>query len=120
MAQGLGTGNICRFGQDTFGGHLYGAVDYKGPTSYVRGGDTLSHRQFGFFNTIITLTGSMDQTNVFQAVGRPLNNDVTQWQVVWIALTTAPVGGQSQTAGTEVAAGTNLSGFTVRLSAIGV
>lgn len=121
MAQGVGSGSITRFGQDTFGGKLYGALDYKGSTSYVQGGDgPLSHRMFGFQNTITDLCGSMDQSNKFLAVGRPLQNDVTTWQVVYISLTTATVGGQAQTAGQEAVAGTNLSGFTVRLSAHGV
>jgi hypothetical protein len=120
MAQGVGSGTACRFGNDTFGGKLYGAIDYKGSSSYVQGGDLLSHKQFGFQNTITDLCGSMDQTNKFMAVGRPLQNDVTTWQLVYISLTTATVGGQAQTAGQEAVAGTNLSTFTFRLAAHGV
>jgi hypothetical protein len=111
MAQGVGSGTITRFGQDTFGGHLYGAVDYKGSSSYVPGGDgPISHKMFGFQNTIITLIGSADQTNTYFVEPRPLQNDVTTWQLVWKVTAT----------GLEVAAAVNLSGFTVRLSAIGV
>lgn len=120
MAQGVGSATINRFGQDVFGGHLFGAVDYKGPVSYVQGGDAVDPHVFGFQNAIVTLIGSDDQSNKFVAVGRPLQNDVTQWQLVWVSLTTATVGGQAQTAGEEAAASTDLSTFTVRLSAIGV
>jgi hypothetical protein len=120
MPQGVGSATINRFGQDVFGGHLFGAVDYKGSASYVQGGDLIDPHVFGFNNTIVTLIGSVDQTDKFQAVGRPLQNDVTQWQLVWISLTSGSVGGQTQVAGTEAIAATNLSTFIVRLSAIGV
>jgi hypothetical protein len=120
MAQGVGSNKSTKLGQDTFGGHFFGAVDYSGSTSYVRGGDSIDPHAFGFPNSIITLIGSMDQTNKFQAVGLPVQNSITPWQLVWISLTTATVGGQAQTAGQEAVAGTNLSAFTVRLTAIGV
>ena len=108
MAQGVGSGTIVTNGQDTFGGHLWGACDQKGSSSYVQGGDSVSHRQFGFNNTIVALFGSVDQSNTYYAIGRPLQNGVTTWQLVWYLK-----------GGGEVAAATNLSGFTVRLSAIG-
>ena len=120
MPQGVGNATINRFGQDVFGGKLFGAVDYKGPASYVQGGDALDPHAFGFPNAIETLTGSVDQSGKFFVIGRPIQNDVTPFQLVWISLTTGSVGGQNQTAGQEAVAGTNLSGFTVRLGAIGV
>jgi hypothetical protein len=110
MAQAVGSFKIARFGQDVLGGHLYGAGDYNGPVSYVQGGDLMSHRMFGLENSIVTLIGSIDQTDTYEAVGRPMQNDVTPWQLVWRVVAT----------GAEVAAGVNLSTYIVRLSAIGV
>lgn len=108
MAQGVGTATQSKNGKDTFGGHLFGTVDYKGPTSYVQGGDSLDPHTFGFPNTIITVIGSVDQSNTYFVIGRPLQNGYTPYQLVWY-----------NKAGGEVAAGTNLSGFTVKLAAIG-
>ncbi len=119
MAQAVGTTKPIIGGNDTFGGRYYAPIDYSGPSSYVQGGDAIGAASFGMFNNIQTLIGSMDQSNKFRAEPRPLANGVTQWQIVWISLTTGTVGGQSQTAGTEAATGTNLSTYTVRLSAIG-
>lgn len=112
MAQGVGSSKLVRFGQDTFGGHLFGAVDYNGPTSYAVGGDAIDPTIFGFgaSGTIISLTGSIDQSGGFEAIGRPMQNDVTPWQLVWINVDS----------GLQVAADFNLSPYTVRLSAIGV
>jgi hypothetical protein len=110
MAQGVGSNKSTKLGQDTFGGHFFGAVDYSGSTSYVLGGDSIDPHAFGFPNSIITLIGSVDQTNTYYAIGRPIQNGITPWQLVWYVKGT----------GAEVAANTNLSGFTVRLTAIGV
>lgn len=115
MAQGVGNATAVTNGQDVFGGHLWGAVDYKGPSSYVSGGDAVDPRVFGFPNTIAWLDGSVDQTGTYQAVGLPVQNGITPWRLVWIALKTA----NGQTAGQEVTAGTNLSAITVRLNAVG-
>ncbi|HWF62939.1 MAG TPA: hypothetical protein VN666_21885 [Nitrospira sp.] len=111
MAQGVGsTVNQGPFNnQDVFGGHLFGAVDYKGPTSYVQGGDSIDPKIFGFPNTILTLIGSCDHGNTYVTRPLPLQNGVTGWRLVWIV----------QSTGAEVAAAVNLSTFTVRLSAIG-
>ena len=119
MAQAVGSTKPILGSVDTFGGHFYSPLDYSGPASYVQGGDAISPASFGMYNNIQTLVGSVDQSSKFRAEPRPLANGVTQWQLVWISLTTGTVGGQSQTIGAEAAAGTNLSTFTVRLSAIG-
>ena len=108
MAQGVGSAKAVPNGQDTFGGHFYGTVDYSGPALYVQGGDAIDPHIFGFPNTISTLIGSVDQTNAYFTVGRPLYNGTTAWQLVWYLK-----------AGGEVTANTVLSGFTVKLSAIG-
>ena len=109
MSQGVGSAKQILGSADTFGGHLYGIADYSGPAAYVQGGDTIDPRIFGMPNRVFTLIGSIDQSGAYQAVGRPLNNGYTQWQLVWISLAT----------GEEVGAGTNLSAITVRLSALG-
>ncbi len=108
MAQGVGSAKTVTNGQDVFGGHLFGSVDYNGPASYVQGGDAIDPRIFGFPNTILALFGSVDQSNTYFAVGRPLQNGVTGWNLVWY-----------NKAGGEVSAATPLNGVTVRLSAIG-
>jgi hypothetical protein len=101
---------------DTFGGHLFNAIDYSGPTSYVNtgvgttSGDTISHRMFGFENTIETIIGaSVSQSGNFQAVDQVVQNGVGPWRIRWFVIAT----------GAEVANGINLSGETVRLAAIG-
>lgn len=119
MAQGVGKTKAIIGLNQTFGGLFWAPIDYSGSSSYVQGGDSISPQSFGFNSTIWDLVTSCDQSNKFSVEARPLNNGVTQWQLVWIALVTATVGGQSQTAGTEAAAGTNLSTFTVRLCAHG-
>jgi len=96
-------------GQDTFGGHFYGAADYTGPAAYAVGGDTIDPHIFGFPNTILTLIGSTDQSNTYIAVPLPLFNGTTAWKLVWRTAAT----------GAEIGAGINLSTFTVRLSAVG-
>lgn len=120
MAQGIGTTKPILGSVDTFGGHFWSPLGYSGPASYVQGGDSISPQSFGFNNSIFTLVGSVDGTATVEAVPLALSvgpNPV--WRILWRALTTATVGGQAQTAGKEIAAGTNLSGFTVMLSAIG-
>ena len=105
----VGSAKSVPNGQDTFGGHLYGAVDYNGPSAYAVGGDTIDPHIFGMPNTILTLTGSVDQTDAYRAEGRPLYNGTTVWKLVWFVIAT----------GLEVAGNVNLSSITVRLSAVG-
>jgi hypothetical protein len=110
MAQGVGSTKQILGQVDTFGGHFWAPIDYSGPASYVAGGDSIDPKSFGFFGSILTLIGSVDQSNAYYVEGRPLINGVdSKWQIVWLAMDGSG----------EVEAGTNLSGFTVRLSAIG-
>lgn len=110
MAQGVGSAKTVPGGQDVFGGHLFGVADYSGPASYVQGGDAIDPRIFGFPNNILTLIGSVDQSNAYFVVGRPTQSGVqTQWQLVWYLK-----------AGGEVAGATALNGVTVRLAAVGI
>jgi hypothetical protein len=107
MAQGVGSAASVTNSQDVFGGHLFGAVDYKGPTLYVAGGDAIDPHVFGFPNTIVSLLASEDQSGTYIAYPRPMQNGVTSWQLVW------------RTASSGAEATGNLSAYTVRLSAIG-
>jgi hypothetical protein len=120
MAQAVGTPAPVLGHDDTFGGHFFGAVDYTGPTSYVQGGDTLDPRPFGCPNSLLYVVTGVDQAGKWQTEARAIYSGAqTVFQIVWISLTTATLGGQSQTAGQEAATGTNLSTYTVRLGAIG-
>lgn len=101
---------------DVFGGKLFNTIDYSGPAAYNNtgtpstSGDTMDPKFFGFGNTIETfVNGSTDQTGVYIVVAEPTNNGVTAWKLRWFTLSGM----------TEVANGTNLSGKTVKLSAIG-
>ena len=100
---------------DVFGGHQFNTIDYAGPTAYnntgtpATSGDSLSHRMFGFENTVETYIGqSFDQTGTYYVRAQPLNNGVTSWKLRWFT-----------TAGVEVANGVDLSTYKVKLSAIG-
>lgn len=111
MAQGVGSSKpMTGHAADVFGGKLYDVVDYNGPTSYVQGGDAIDPRAFGFPNAILTLISSIDQTNTYETEARSIQKGITPWQLVWFVIAT----------GLEVANGTNLSGFTVKLSGIGI
>ena len=52
---------------DVFGGTLYNAIDYTGPTSYVNGtGDQLNSSMFGFFNGFKDINdGCIDTTGTY-------------------------------------------------------
>lgn len=119
MAQGAGSAKTILGLLQTFGGLFWNAIDFTGSSSYVQGGDTISPRSFGFNDHIWDISTSLDHTGQWSTEPRPLNSGFTQWQIVWISLTTATIGGQAQTAGQEAVAGTNLSAFTVRLGAHG-
>jgi hypothetical protein len=110
MAQGVGVTKEIIGVSDVFGGHYYSPLDYSGPASYVQGGDTIDAASFGFDGCIQTLTGSVSQSGNYRVDPRPLSSGVqTEWQLVWVVVST----------GAQVANAVNLSGETVRLSAIG-
>jgi hypothetical protein len=83
MPQGSGIAKVLEGDVDTFGGHKYGAVDYSGSSSYVSGGDRISAAAFGM-QKILTLIGSVDQSDAYIVKGRPLSNGVCDWDVVWL------------------------------------
>jgi len=103
--------------------------DHAGPSSYVQvvvgatpsGGDKISAADLGRggFDNVDTMG---DSTGQFYAVVTPLGggsgNAIPSVILRWYSAVTANLGGQSQTAGAEVAAGTNLSTFSLRVEAI--
>jgi hypothetical protein len=109
----VGSAKAVPNGQDTFGGHFFGTVDYSGPSSYLGGathGDAIDPRIFGFPNTITAIIcASVDQSGVYMVVPQPAANGTTAWTLRWFTLVGM----------TEVTDTTNLSTKTVRLSAIG-
>ena len=114
----VGTAKDSQSGQrDVFGGKQYATMDYAGSTSYsntgvgTTSGDTMAPSLFGFFNTILTPFGSgnVDQSGTYQVFWQSQQNGLTPWRLRWVVLAT----------GAEVANGTNLSTFTVKLAAIG-
>ncbi len=100
--------------------------DRTGPTSYVRyvtgavpvGGDIIkavTPLGFGGFDNVddtFDTTGQISAVVVMDQGGN--GNAVPQVTIKYYAGATATLGGQSQTIGTEIAAGTNLSTFSFR------
>lgn len=111
------------------GDKLLTHFDHTGPASYVQvvtgttptGGDQINALDLGrggFDNCDVM----MDTTGQFYALVIPLNggngNAIPSVILKWFSAVTATVGGKSQTAGSEVAAGTNLSTFSLRIEAV--
>ena len=102
------------------GDEPYARVKWVGPSSYTvltvgsppSGGDTISATQFGV--SMITLVlGQSSYDGRWLVV--PVRISDAKWTLKWISLVTATVGGQSQTANAEAAAGTDLSSTYVKL-----
>jgi hypothetical protein len=108
------------------GGKYQVIFDRTGPVSYTRyvtgtiptGGDTLTAGpplNFGGFDNMddtVDTTGQV-QANVIMDKGGN-GNAVPQVTIKYYAVVTATLGGQAQTLGQEIAAGTNLSTFSFR------
>ena len=100
--------------------------DRTGPTSYVQftpstgvGGDVLRAASGGLgFGGFDNLDDTADSTGQVSAVVvmnlSGYANAVPQVTIRYYALATVSLGGQSQTANTEIVAGTNLSTFSFR------
>ena len=96
------------------GDEPYCRVVWKGPASYTRvtagspptGGDPIVAATFGV-NRIVYIQANTSYTGNFMIL--PIRATDSSWSLKWVSLVTATVGGQSQTAFTEAAAGTNLS-----------
>ena len=102
------------------GDEPYARVKWVGPSSYTvltvgsppSGGDTISATQFGV--SMITLVlGQASYDGRWKVI--PVRISDAKWTLKWISLVTATVGGQSQTANAEAAAGTDLSSTYVKL-----
>jgi len=105
--------------------------DHTGPASYVQavlgttptGGDKINASDIGIggFDNVDTM---MDTTGQFYALVIPVGggggNAVTSVILRWFAAVTATLGGQAQTANSEVVAGTNLSTFSIRIESFAV
>ena len=107
--------------------------DHTGPASYTSfvastgvGGDVIAASSGGLnlggFDYVDT--DAADTTGQIQAFAVPVlggyGNSLPQMTIVYYALVTATLGGQAQTAGAQVVAGTNLSTFSFRFRTIGV
>lgn len=110
---------VAIFGQgDVFGGKIFNVVDYtSNTTSYTQPGagsvaglEILSPQMFGFQNVILSILDiSVDGTNTYGAEAVALNKGLTKWALQWYVVST----------GAAVTAGTNISGTTVKISALG-
>ncbi len=111
------------------GDKLLQVFDRTGPTSYTQfvtpntGGDVLSANGLnrGGFDKVIAgvdTTGQIIAYIVNYLGGNA--NAVSSVIVVYYALVTATLGGQAQTAGTQIAASTNLAAFSWRFEAVTV
>lgn len=110
---------------------IWGTV---GPASYTRitvgalatDGQQIEAVSFGM-KFLDFVTGGLTDSGRFLVVAVPRSPTVganqsasrATYALKWIAQVTAVVGGQAQTAGTEAAATTDLSGETIRLLGIG-
>jgi hypothetical protein len=128
----------------SIGNVMLSVFPHVGPASYtqvtivpgtvpVTGGDTIQSAEAGmrYFDDIIgeglTDDGAFDVQVVSVTVTNPAGTGSSilggipskTFIARWIALKTATYGGQAQTAGSEAVAGTNLSTFCVRLTAVG-
>ena len=107
--------------------------DHPGPASYTQltagttptGGDKISASGGGLnFGGFDKVDGGYDSTGQISASVIPLGsgygNATPSVIVKYVSLVTATLGGQAQTAGSEIAATTNLSTFSWRMQAIAV
>lgn len=112
---------------------LLTVFDHSGPTSYTQagiagvissGGDVINAADVGMGGFDTFETDMIDSTGQLFAIPIMTNggsgNAVPSVRLVWYSRVTATVGGQAQTAQTEVAATTNLSTFNLRCRAWGV
>ena len=81
---GSGNSKVLLGSLDTFGGKYYAPLDYTGPSSYVTGGDKVIAKAFGM-EKILTLIGSVDQSDTYIVKGRPLSDGICDWRLVWFA-----------------------------------
>ena len=115
------------------GGKNVVAFDHSGPSSYSQagiagvissGGDVINASDIGMgcFDTFEA--DAVDSTGQLfcevQMIAGNAGNAIPSVRLIWYSRVTATVGGQAQTANSEVAASTNLSTFFLRCRATGV
>ena|SRR5271155_2222763 len=94
-------------------------ADVYGPTSYVPAtGQAINASDLGvggfeFPDATADTTAKFAGQSILNLAG--IGNAVQSYQLHWISLVTATVGGQAQTGGLDAASGTNLSTFTLRI-----
>jgi hypothetical protein len=101
-----------------------GKIKWAGPTSYTQvtpgspptGGDQLPASDFGM-GFVSQIIGGITDDCSFRVEGVLLAGG-TKVLLRWTSLRTATLGGQSQTAGAEAAASSDLHTFTINLFAI--
>jgi hypothetical protein len=95
--------------------------DHTGPASYSQTtGDVVNAADIGFggFECVDSTVDTTSQLQPYvEHSSGGYGNAVASVELSWFSLVTATLGGQSQTAGTEVAATSNISTFSVRLQA---
>ena len=104
--------------------------DHTGPTSYVQGGvnaalttggDVIKASDIGVGGFDYLQSDVTDKTGQLYAFIVPVSggggNATPTAALLWYSRVTATVGGQAQTAGNQVVAGTNLSTFALRIQA---
>lgn len=122
------------------GAQLHAVFPHVGPTSYTRvtavpgtipavGGDRVlaaeaGLKQFDWLDNGVSDDNCWTVTGFQLSVSNPASGVLsgipkTSYGLKWVCNVTAVIGGQAQVAGTEAAAGTNLSGICVRIAGIG-
>lgn len=128
MAFQLGTRSLPGY-EMALGEKLLQIFDRTGPASYTQfvspttGGDVLTAQSLsrgGFDNVIVGVdtTGQIQARVVMNLGGNA--NAVPSVIVTYYSLVSTTLGGQSQTANTQIAATTNLSAFSWRFEAVTV
>lgn len=126
MAFALGVKPLAGYPQP-WGSKIVEQFDRTGPTSYTQftspstGGDVMNASdiaQGGFERVALgtDTTGQISAVAIMNLGGYA--NAVPSVIIVYTSLVTATLGGQSQTAGSQIAASTNLSTFSWRGEAI--
>jgi|SRR5580765_766687 len=102
--------------------------DHTGPTSYTQfstttglGGEVIQASSLGIggFDFVETMRDTTGQVAIGVVMtGSGTGNAVKSFTLVYTALATATIGGQSQTINTQVATATNLSTLSWRIYAV--
>lgn len=105
------------------GEKLMTTFDHFGPTSYSQAsGDVINASDLGRGGFDYMQADMTDPTGQLIAylvpTGAGGGNGIPSVKLLWYSLVTATVGGQAQTAGTQIVNTTNLSTFSLRLNAL--